>query len=445
MHSPERSAEPSQASSRRSAQREGSSERSAGPPQASSRRSAQREGSSEPAGKRVLIAGGGPAGLALALMLARRGVASTVLDARPLAAARADSRLLALSRGTLQMLRPLVQLQPETMAAIHSVVVSSAGEFGRVRIGTDDVARGAAADEPLGVTVRYGDLLLPLAQACDASALVTVRRPCRVIAVRQQPQQVLADIEAADADDDAALAGSLLVHAEGGADGRLAGAAAGFAQVAVLADVAVEGIAPGCAHERFTRDGPLALLPAPATAAAGGGARNLSLVWCMPPAQAQRRLALADADFLAELQQAIGLHNGRVQRVGRRASHALQSHARGTLHQHRVVWVGNAAQSLHPVAGQGLNLGLRDCTELAGLIGQAVADGRDPGTVLGDYARRRRTDRTALIALTRNAPALFASRAAPLALGRSLALSALSMIPELRREFARLLMFGVRV
>lgn len=403
----------------------------------------------------VLIAGGGPAGLALALMLARRHVASTVMDARPLEAARADPRLLALSRGTLQMLQPLAALRPASMAAIRNVVVSSAGEFGRVRIGSADLA-GGAGDEPLGATVRYGDLLLPLAEACASSALVTVRRPCRVLAVRQQPQQVLADVETAAvvpaggaaADDlpadSAPMAASLLVHAEGGADAQVASARVDLAQVALLADVTVEGVAPGCAHERFTRDGPLALLPAPGAAPPGAGARSLSLVWCMPPAQAQRRLALADADFLAELQQAVGMHNGRVLRIGPRASHALQSHARSVLHQHRVVWVGNAAQSLHPVAGQGLNLALRDCAELAGLIGQAVAEGHDPATALPDYARRRRADRTTLITLTRNAPALFASRAAPIALGRSLALSALSMVPELRREFARLLMFGVR-
>jgi len=408
---------------------------------------ADRDGAARPRTP-VLIAGGGPAGLALALMLAHRHVHSTVLDARPLEAARADPRLLALSRGTLQMLQPLAALRPESMAAICNVVVSSAGEFGRVRIGADDVARGAA-DQPLGATVRYGDLLLPLADACEASGFVTVRRPCRVLAVRQQPQQVLADVVAAstapaDADGNATLAASLLVHAEGGADPRAAGGRDDLAQVAVLADVTVSGVAPGCAHERFTRDGPLALLPAPGAPPPVSGSCNLSLVWCMPPTQAQRRLALADEDFLAELQQAFGVHNGRVLRVGPRSSHALQSHARAELHQHRVVWVGNAAQSLHPVAGQGLNLGLRDCTELAALIGQALADGRDLATALPAYARRRRADRTTLITLTRNAPALFASRAAPVALGRSLALSALSMIPELRREFARLLMFGVR-
>lgn len=409
---------------------------------------ADRDGAARPRVP-VLIAGGGPAGLALALMLAHRRVHSTVLDARPLEAARADPRLLALSRGTLQMLQPLAALRPESMAAIRNVVVSSAGEFGRVRIGAEDVARGAA-DQPLGATVRYGDLLLPLADACEASGFVTVRRPCRMLAARQQPQQVLADVipagtATADADGNATLAASLLVHAEGGAEPRAAGARGeDFVQVAVLADVTVSGVAPGCAHERFTRDGPLALLPAPGAPPPVSGSCNLSLVWCMPPTQAQRRLALANEDFLVELQQAFGVHNGRVLRIGPRSSHALQSHARAELHQHRVVWVGNAAQSLHPVAGQGLNLGLRDCTELAALIGQAFADGHDPATALPAYARRRRADRTTLITLTRNAPALFASRAAPIALGRSLALSALSMIPELRREFARLLMFGVR-
>ncbi len=393
-----------------------------------------------------MIAGGGPAGLALALMLARRHVRSAVLDARPLDVARGDPRLLALSRGTLQALQPLVTLPSAAVAPIREVIVSSAGEFGRVRISAGDVAADAARDEPLGVTVRYGDLLLPLAEACAANEWVTVHRPCRVRAVRQQPQQVLADVEPG-ASGAAALAASVLVHAEGGAEPHAKTAAkstATFAQTAILADVSVEGIAPGCAYERFTRDGPLALLPAPGSAPSADRTRPLSLVWCMPPALAQHRLALADDDFRSELQAAFGVHNGRVLRVGPRASHALQSHARDALCRHRVVWVGNAAQSLHPVAGQGLNLGLRDCAELAASIGRAVADGRDPAVALPDYARRRRADRTTLITLTRNAPALFASRLAPIALGRSLALSALSMIPELRREFARLLMFGVR-
>jgi 2-polyprenyl-6-methoxyphenol hydroxylase-like FAD-dependent oxidoreductase len=116
----------------------------------------------------VVIVGGGPVGLALALMLAHWKVPSEVIDARTLEAAQGDRRLLALSRGTLQLLRPLVTLPPPLTAPIRTVFVSSAGEFGRVVLGNDDGGEG-----PLGVTIRYGDLLVPLAEACSRSSLVT--------------------------------------------------------------------------------------------------------------------------------------------------------------------------------------------------------------------------------------------------------------------------------
>jgi len=99
----------------------------------------------------IIIVGGGPVGLALALLLARREVSSTVIDARGLEVARSDQRLLALARGTVDLLRPLLDLPQEACAPIRTVVVSSAGEFGRVVIREDDLGIG-----PLGVTVRYG-------------------------------------------------------------------------------------------------------------------------------------------------------------------------------------------------------------------------------------------------------------------------------------------------
>ena len=212
-------------------------------------------------------------------------------------------------------------------------------------------------------------------------------------------------------------------------------------QFALLADVTVQGPDEGSAFERFTRDGPLALLPLPGTA---DGGRPMGLVWCMPSEAATRRLALTDEEFIAELQQAVGARTGRLLRAGPRARVPLHQQARESVREHRVVHLGNAAQTLHPVAGQGLNLGMRDCAALSDGVGQAQAEQRDPVTALGEYESARRVDRAAILALTRNAPALFSTRAAPVAFGRSLALTALSMVPELRREFARLLMFGVR-
>ena len=376
----------------------------------------------------VVIVGGGPVGLVLALMLARRGVASEVLDARALDEARADRRLLALSRGTLQLLRPLVALPPAVTAPIRRVHVSSAGEFGRVEIGDDD-----GESEPLGLTIRYGDLLAPLAEACSRSELVTLSRPYRVTEVLQQPARAVVKL-----DDGATREAQIVVNAEG-----LVAQPSGSApkQCALLADLILRGPAAGSAFERFTRDGPLALLPLPGAVEAG---RAMGLVWCMPPEAAARRAALGDPDFLADLQSAFGARNGKFVRVGPRTRVPLHQQARESLREHRVVYLGNAAQTLHPVAGQGFNLGVRDCALLADSLARAQAEQRELVTALGDYDRVRRADRAAVLALTRNAPALFSTRAAPIAFGRSLALTTLSMFPDLRRQFARLLMFGVR-
>jgi 2-octaprenyl-6-methoxyphenol hydroxylase len=377
---------------------------------------------------RILIVGGGPVGLALALMLARRRVASEVLDARTVAAAQADRRLLALSRGTLELLGPLVELQPAATAPIRKVVVSSAGEFGRVVIGAEELGL-----RPLGVTVRYGDLLAPLAQACATNPFVAVRRPSRVTDVSQKPTRVTARLEGG-----AEIEAPLLVNAEGTSPG----AAGEPQQIGLVADVLIDGPAAGDAFERFTRDGPLALLPLPGPVPALG--RTMSMVWCMPAAEAARRLELDEAAFSGELQQAFGARSGRIIQVGPRARYPLHQQARETLREHRVVWIGNAAQTLHPVAGQGLNLGMRDAAQLADDIAGALAAQRDPAAMLASYESQRRIDRAAMLGLTRRVPGLFATRAAPVAIGRSLALVALSAVPGLRQQLARLLMFGVR-
>jgi len=126
----------------------------------------------------------------------------------------------------------------------------------------------------------------------------------------------------------------------------------------------------------------------------------------------------------------------------------LHERARSNLVEHRIAYLGNAAQTLHPVAGQGLNLGLRDGSVLAGLIAAAYStvDSADTDLIsaLRAYARSRRADRAAVVALTRTAPSFFSTRFTPVALARSIGLTALAVVPNLRREFARLLMFGVR-
>jgi 2-octaprenyl-6-methoxyphenol hydroxylase len=184
-------------------------------------------------------------------------------------------------------------------APIRRVHVSSAGEFGRVELGNDD-----GEPDPLGLTIRYGDLLAPLAEVCSRSELVTVSRPRRVTAIRQQPGRAVVQL-----DDGTLREAQIVINAEGlGAQPP----ASAPTQCALLADVTLQGPAAGSAFERFTRDGPLALLPLPAAVDAG---RAMGLIWCMPPEAAARRTALGDPEFLAELQSAFGARNGKILRV----------------------------------------------------------------------------------------------------------------------------------
>jgi 2-octaprenyl-6-methoxyphenol hydroxylase len=178
--------------------------------------------------------------------------------------------------------------------------------------------------------------------------------------------------------------------------------------------------------------------------AASGAVRTMSLVWCMPTARADRREQLADGDLLAELQAEFGERNGRMLAIRARGRYPLVEQARDDVREHRLVHIGNAAQTLHPVAGQGLNLGVRDCVALAEVIAAAAARGEDPLGGLADYERGRRVDRVAIRALTRTVPGFFATQFAPVAAARSLGLTMLSIFPDLRVEFARFLMFGVR-
>jgi 2-octaprenyl-6-methoxyphenol hydroxylase len=160
----------------------------------------------------------------------------------------------------------------------------------------------------------------------------------------------------------------------------------------------------------------------------------------MGEAEAQRRCALTEQTLLAELRQQIGSRIGDVTAIGARRAVALPQRRRAQVHRHRLVALGNAAQTLHPVAGQGFNLGVRDCFTLADeLSGAATVP-----DALARYARRRQADRTAITTLTGVLPALFASRFAPLAIGRGLGLALLDGAAPLRRQFAQLLMFGVR-
>ena len=369
----------------------------------------------------VAVLGAGPIGLACALLLSTRGIGTQVLDARSLEQARQDRRLLALSRGTVLLLASLLGPRFAPMGRILEVHVSSSGQLGSTRLTSRDF--GGAA---LGATVWYSDLVQALAHAAEADANIVMRRPCRVVEMEQQADSVLIHL-----DDSSRIQASIAINAEGApANGR------GAASDALLADLDVDGLAPGTAVERFTRDGPLALLPMPE----GSGGRK-SMIWCLDHPIAQQRMALGDKEFAKTIQTALGPRIGRVTTLGPRSAFPLLQQRRARVREHRLVYIGNAAQSLHPVAGQGFNLGMRDCVCLADCLAGAPDD---PVGALFRYERTRKADRFAISGFTGTLPALFASRLAPIAAARSIALLAFDLAAPLRRSLSSLLIFGVR-
>ena len=369
----------------------------------------------------VAILGAGPIGLACALLLSTRGIASQLIDARSLEQARQDRRLLALSRGTVQLLTGLLGPRFAPMAGILEVHVSSSGQLGATRLSSCDF--GGAA---LGATVWYADLVQALARAADADANIVVRRPCRVVDMEQQPDSVLIRLE-----DSSSIQVSIAINAEGApANGHTASGEA------LLADLDVDGLAPGTAVERFTREGPLALLPLPTAA----GSRK-SMIWCLDHQIAQQRMAMSDTEFAKKIQDMLGPRIGLVSSLGPRRTFPLVQQRRTRVREYRLVYIGNAAQSLHPVAGQGFNLGMRDCVCLADCLAAAWGD---PIAALSRYEAARKADRFAILGVTGALPALFASRLAPIAVARSIALLAFDLAAPLRRSLSSLLMFGVR-
>ncbi|SPA48092.1 UbiH/UbiF/VisC/COQ6 family ubiquinone biosynthesis hydroxylase [Cupriavidus taiwanensis] len=398
----------------------------------------------------IAIVGGGPVGLALACQLLRTtGWRLVLADAATPARAARDPRAIALSHGSRQLLEQ-IGAWPVPGSPIEHIHVSQRGRFGHVRLHHDDYGVPA-----LGYVVRYGELCnvleRALAQASQAAGEGQLRRvfETRIERIEQDPVPRAADVadagivhlEGTGHDGQAArFAARLAVQAEGGLfheqaahQGRGA-RTRDYRQTAVIAHVACSRPQPGWAWERFTEEGPLALLPHEEH-----GTPGYALVWCCPPEQAARRIALPEAQFAAELGQAFGDRMGQFTLAGKRHAFPLGLNAAPVTVNGRVVAVGNAAQTLHPVAGQGLNLGLRDAFALADSLRGACSP-----QALQAFAARHRLDRAVTIGVTDLLPRVFGVAYPLAAHARGASLAALACLPPLRHALARHMMFGMR-
>lgn len=371
----------------------------------------------------IAIVGAGPVGLALAAMLAARGVPTAriaLIDAKPLELAAQDPRALALSFGSRQLLTS-VDGWPAAATPITQIHVSRRGSFGRTLIDSADYGLPA-----LGYVCRYGEVVKALAAAVPAS--IAQYRPALVDQLHTLEDGVALQLSGGQN-----LMAKIVVQAEGGVFGDQTARSTqrDYAQVAVIATVRSSGALPGRAFERFTDEGPLALLPQ-------GDA--YSMVWCMRPERAAALLALDAAAFLNALQQAFGQRVGQFTDVSARHSYPLGLNA-GTAATERMIAIGNAAQTLHPVAGQGLNLGLRDAAVLAPLLARACS----PDS-LARFASQRRRDRATTIRITDLMARVFASTPDGSLLQSMLGLSlaTIDVLPTAKRWLAEQMMFGSR-
>lgn len=387
----------------------------------------------------VAIAGGGLVGASLALALAQLQLRVALIEATPFGAAEQpsfDERTTALSNGSRRIFAglgvwPLIEREATAIRRIH---VSDQGRFGFTRI--DAREQGLSA---LGFVVVNRLMGAALWRRLTAEPSVTVLAPAKVQAMhlQQQVQRIQCDL----GDGGTRVVTAKLAVAADGARSTLRQAAGigssvwEYEQVALVSNVFSQHFHDHVAYERFTSSGPLALLPM--TEGRSG------LVWTFEPQTAKKMAALPDAEFLARLQEAFGFRLGRFTRVGARQLYPLSLTRADEYVAERLAVVGNAAQTLHPIAGQGFNLGLRDAASLAEVLADGLAEGGETfdagdGMWLQRYREWRAADRGNIVRFTDGLVRLFSQPLGPLKLLRNVGMLAFDLMPAAKDALSQL-------
>lgn len=382
----------------------------------------------------IIIVGGGMAGATLALAISQLTQGKLPVHLiEAVSADRAshpgfDARAIALAQGTCQQLTQ-IGVWPaiaDCATAIRTVHVSDRGHASFVTLNAEDYHIPA-----LGQVVELHDIGQRLFTLLQKAPGVTVHCPQRVTTFQREQDSVHVTLS-----DGAVLKGRLLVAADGSRSTLAAQCGVvwksyDYQQVAVIANVTTSQPHLGRAFERFTEHGPLAMLPM--------SDGRCSLVWCHAGEESEQVAAWSDSEFCQQLQQAFGWRLGRITQVGARHHYPLALTTATQFVSHRLVLVGNAAQTLHPIAGQGFNLALRDVMSLAENLSLAWQTQQDPGgfPVLAAYQQQRATDKTMTIGMTDSLVHLFANHWAPLVVGRNLGLMAMEYFTPARDVLAQ--------
>lgn len=374
----------------------------------------------------IAICGAGPVGCVLALLLQHHSPNARIAlfgQQPPPQGSKLDPRTLALNYGSKQLLQQLT-VWPQRHAPINTVHVSQQGRLGRTLISPAELGV-----DVLGSVINYDDLLLTLRQAIQQRAIhyIETAEPARALS------RSTAQVQTAEHSYSARIA----VLSDGARPDQLT---RDYNQHALLATVQSSQPKAHWAYERFTTHGPLALLPHP------NQSDCYALVWCNSPKRTADLQQRTERDFETELLRAFGARLGHLKLISQRFTFPLTLSAGPSLPASHLVAIGNAAQTLHPVAGQGLNLGLRDTAQLALSLRPWLAKpNTDPSPYLAHYAQQRQADRWLTGTVTDILPRIFATTNPVIQHGCGLGLLGMDLFASARQPLARQLLQGLRL
>ncbi len=384
---------------------------------------------------KILVIGAGPVGATFALLAAKSGLNVSMLEARE--GPSRESRTLALSHGSREVLeRAGAWNQTLHVTEIHTIHTSQKGGFGRTEISRED--GGVPA---LGYVLTYADLQTVLDEQL-VNANILVERGATVSAITETGEGAIVTYSRLGADQNTnheteyRAVADIVVMADGGANlGKVPAIVVSekdYGQSALLGHINTDAEHQNRAFERFTGDGPAALLPK-------HGAREFSMVWIAKPAHIEQLKVLDDACFCAAFQEHFGYRAGKFLSVTQRRSYPLKLRTVSSPVAGHIAVIGNAAQALHPVAGQGFNLGLRDAMAL---VKSLAKTNENVPTRLANYAQSRSRDVERSVGFTDFLVSAFSNDHAATRIPRGVGLAAVDMLPFARKALAKRMLFG---
>lgn len=381
----------------------------------------------------IIIVGGGPVGATLALLLAKQGVVTTVLEARNQGAAYSESRALALSYGSRRILEKLGVWAglAQYATAINTIHVSQKGSLGRSLLRTNDYKQ-----EALGYVLSYGALSAALEEALAKESVVNFIFEASAEAIAHTSTH--ASVTYSHNGKSNILNSQLVVLADGGRSldeiACLTKETKEYGHDALISKVCAELPHNNIAYERFTANGPMALLP--------NGERDFSLVWTGKKEYIASLLTLSDAEFLAQFHAEFGDRVGRFLSVEKRMAFPLKLSQLKTTDTPHLAVIGNAAQTMHPVAGQGFNVGLRDAESLAKFIASATPDTLGSNQMLADYHASRQSDTKNGLLFTDFLVNIFSNDIVGVSGLRSVGLGLFDLIRPIKQYLVRKMSYG---